>query len=53
MNNYWNSGIAYERFMGRWSTLVAQKFLSWLDATPARTLVGRGLRHRLTDQAYS
>jgi SAM-dependent methyltransferase len=36
MNDSWPSGIAYERFMGRWSTLVAHKFLSWLAAPPAR-----------------
>ncbi|MCB9134107.1 MAG: class I SAM-dependent methyltransferase [Anaerolineales bacterium] len=27
----WSSGNAYEQFMGRWSTLVTQKFLQWLD----------------------
>lgn len=42
MDDYWNSGIAYERFMGRWSTLVAQKFLSWLDIAPARTWLDVG-----------
>jgi len=36
MNDAWVSGIAYERFMGRWSNLVAQKFLSWLDVAPNR-----------------
>jgi SAM-dependent methyltransferase len=36
MNDYWSSGTAYERFMGRWSILVAQKFLTWLDIAPAR-----------------
>lgn len=36
MNDSWGSGIAYERFMGRWSTLAVQKFLSWLDIVPAR-----------------
>lgn len=36
MNDSWGSGIAYERFMGRWSTLVAQNFLIWLDAAPGR-----------------
>jgi SAM-dependent methyltransferase len=36
MNDYWLSGIAYERFMGRWSSLVAQNFLSWLDIAPDR-----------------
>ncbi|MBI5301590.1 MAG: class I SAM-dependent methyltransferase [Chloroflexi bacterium] len=30
MNDSWQSGIAYEKFMGRWSTLIAQKFLDWL-----------------------
>ena len=42
MNDSWGSGTAYERFMGRWSTLVAQKFLSWLDAAPARTWLDVG-----------
>ena len=35
MNDSWLNGIAYERFMGRWSTLIAQKFLKWLAAAPA------------------
>jgi SAM-dependent methyltransferase len=35
MNDAWLSGIAYERFMGRWSTLVAQKFLNWLAISSA------------------
>jgi len=35
MDDAWQSGIAYERFMGRWSALIAQKFLDWLDAAPA------------------
>ncbi len=26
----WTSGNPYERFMGRWSTLVAREFLAWL-----------------------
>ncbi len=30
MNDPWSSGNAYERFMGRWSSLVAEKFLKWL-----------------------
>jgi len=36
MNDYWSSGTAYERFMGRWSILVAREFLSWLAIAPAR-----------------
>ena len=27
----WESGDAYERFIGRWSTLVAAEFLNWLE----------------------
>src|SRR3989304_7002129 len=37
MKDSWSGAIAYERFMGRWSKLLAQKFLSWLDVPPART----------------
>lgn len=35
MNDAWLNGIAYERFMGRWSVLTAQKFLKWLAVAPA------------------
>jgi|SRR5580704_959812 SAM-dependent methyltransferase len=28
----WTSGAHYDRWMGRWSRLLAQKFLSWLAA---------------------
>ncbi|NUP15862.1 MAG: class I SAM-dependent methyltransferase [Streptomyces sp.] len=27
----WTSGSAYERYMGRWSRIVAHEFLAWLD----------------------
>ncbi|MDC0770509.1 class I SAM-dependent methyltransferase [Streptomyces sp. HD] len=27
----WTSGAAYERYMGRWSRIVAREFLAWLD----------------------
>ncbi len=27
----WTSGELYERYVGRWSRPVAQKFLAWLD----------------------
>jgi SAM-dependent methyltransferase len=30
----WDSGDAYERYVGRWSRLVAQEFLGWLAAPP-------------------
>ncbi len=42
MNDSWLSGIAYERFMGRWSTLIAQKFLNWLAISPARSWLDVG-----------
>lgn len=33
-NDSWLSGNPYERYMGRWSTLIAQKFLDWLAISP-------------------
>lgn len=30
----WSSGDAYEAYIGRWSRLVARKFVAWLDADP-------------------
>jgi trans-aconitate methyltransferase len=40
----WQSGSSYQRFMGRWSALVAPKFLDWLPgSTKARWMdVGCG-----------
>jgi len=32
MDDSWQSGDPYERFMGRWSSLVGERFLAWLDA---------------------
>jgi trans-aconitate methyltransferase len=32
----WTSGDAYERYVGRWSRLVAPAFLDWLGAGPGR-----------------
>ena len=34
LNDTWSNGRAYERFMGRWSTLITQKFLQWLAIPP-------------------
>lgn len=42
MNDPSRSGPAYEKFMGRWSTLIAQKFLSWLAIAPARSWLDVG-----------
>ncbi len=42
MNDSWRSGIAYEMFMGRWSILIAQKFLNWLAVPPARSWLDVG-----------
>lgn len=30
-NDSWNSGDPYERYVGRWSHLVANEFLAWLN----------------------
>ena len=32
----WSRGEAYERFVGRWSRLVAHKFVGWLEVEPGR-----------------
>jgi len=42
MNDSWQSGNPYERFMGRWSRLVAQRFLAWLAVPPTRSWVDVG-----------
>ncbi|MBV9832305.1 MAG: class I SAM-dependent methyltransferase [Marmoricola sp.] len=34
MAGTWDQGEAYERFMGRWSRLLAPEFLAWLGAPP-------------------
>jgi len=31
INDKWNNGDPYEYFMGRWSSLMAPKFLKWLN----------------------
>jgi len=32
----WKNADAYERYVGRWSRLVAREFLAWLDVQPDR-----------------
>ena len=34
MADIWSHGNAYEHFMGRWSRLVAPRFVRWLRARP-------------------
>ena len=33
-NENWTSGDSYERYVGRWSRLVARDFIAWLDLPP-------------------
>ena len=33
-NDNWTAGDAYERYMGRWSRLLARSFVTWLGAPP-------------------
>ena len=42
MDETWYDGILYDRFMGRWSKLAAQKFLSWFAVPPGRVWVDVG-----------
>lgn len=41
-NDSWSSGDQYEKFMGRWSNLVAEKFLNWLAFPPDSTWLDVG-----------
>jgi SAM-dependent methyltransferase len=34
MSERWDEGESYERFMGRWSRLIAERFVAWLEAAP-------------------
>lgn len=57
MNYTWASGDRYEQYMGRWSRLVAQPFLTWLaPATGGRWLdagCGSGALSVLIAQHYA
>ena len=41
-NESWSSGSTYEKFMGRWSEIIARKFLGWLDVPPNRNWLDIG-----------
>ena len=36
MQDAWQAGDPYEYYMGRWSKLVAERFLDWLSPVPGR-----------------
>jgi len=42
MTGTWSDGGAYERFMGRWSTLLARRLVEWLDPVTGATWVDVG-----------
>ena len=42
INDNWASGDVYEQFMGRWSRLVADQFVKWLDVPPRLTWIDLG-----------
>jgi ubiquinone/menaquinone biosynthesis C-methylase UbiE len=35
-NDLWTDGALYEKYTGRWSRLIANKFIDWLDVKQAR-----------------
>jgi SAM-dependent methyltransferase len=42
VNEVWAEGAAYERYMGRWSTVAARAFVEWLAVEEARRWVDIG-----------
>ena len=42
MADSWKNGFAYDQFMGRWSKLVSEKFLTWFDASSGQTWLDVG-----------
>jgi len=38
----WNTGDAYERYVGRWSRQIAPRFLAWLGAATGQTWLDLG-----------
>lgn len=41
-SDLWNSGEAYERYMGRWSRKVAPLFVAWVDAPSGASWIDIG-----------
>ena len=41
-NGDWRAGDAYEAFMGRWSYLLAEKFIRWLGSESGLTWLDVG-----------
>ena len=50
MADVFTQGDAYERFMGRWSRLVAPRFLEWLGSGSGVAVGRRRLRHRCAER---
>lgn len=42
LTDAWSSGAAYERYVGRWSRLVAAEFLPWLTVPPGSDWIDVG-----------
>lgn len=42
MTESWLSGNPYQKFMGRWSSLIAREFLGWLAVPPAASWLDVG-----------
>lgn len=42
LTEVWDSGEAYEGYVGRWSRLVAREFLGWLGVPPGRRWLDEG-----------
>ena len=42
LDDEWAAGDAYEAFMGRWSHLLAEEFIRWLDSEPGLTWLDVG-----------
>lgn len=45
----WAAGEAYERYMGRWSRLVADRFVDWLGVAEGAVWLDSRLRHGRPD----